>query len=253
MGNVVNAVDRYPDIPADIRAALKKRMAARDYDEVVSIKRDSISGRNSYSSDIRDMHFGNGQICGTVSRAKWADSAEERGLVYCEANHCILVPTICRNVSRIARLPQRNAEALEGPGLAGDAVAAGPMGNELSFDAPAAGPLVNPTALPFGALADGGAAPVVMADVPGVGGGAILPGGGGSFGGGGSPIGDDTTGGGGGGGTPGGGGGGGGGSFSGGGGGGPIILTPVPEPSTYMLLLAGLGAVIGVARRRRPA
>ncbi|MEO8310900.1 MAG: PEP-CTERM sorting domain-containing protein [Caldimonas sp.] len=34
---------------------------------------------------------------------------------------------------------------------------------------------------------------------------------------------------------------------------GTIAVTPVPEPGTYALLLAGLGAISVVARRRRPS
>ena len=45
MGDVVAAVDRYRDIPADVRARLKTRMAKRQYDDLVSIRRDSIDGR----------------------------------------------------------------------------------------------------------------------------------------------------------------------------------------------------------------
>jgi hypothetical protein len=40
-----------------------------------------------------------------VTRARWTDRMHERGLVYCEQGHCILVPTVCRNVSRIDRRP----------------------------------------------------------------------------------------------------------------------------------------------------
>lgn len=103
MGDVVGAVDRYTDIPADVRARLKKRMAARQYDDIVSIKRDSITGKHSYPSAIRDMHFGWNSVCNTVTRDKWSPAMEERGLVYCEGDQCILVPTVCRNVSRIDR------------------------------------------------------------------------------------------------------------------------------------------------------
>ena len=103
MGDVVAAVDRYPDIPAPVRARLKERMASRSYDEVVSIRRDAIVGKARYRPEIRDMHFGTGQVCGTVNRMQWQADTQERGLVYCEAGHCILVPTVCRNVSRISR------------------------------------------------------------------------------------------------------------------------------------------------------
>lgn len=103
MGDVVAAVDHYRDIPEPVRAKLKARMQARKYDEIVDIRRDSISGRARYDNAIRDMHFGAGSVCRTVTRAKWADQHLERGLVYCEDGQCILVPTVCRNVSRITR------------------------------------------------------------------------------------------------------------------------------------------------------
>jgi len=103
MGDVVAAVDRYKDIPVATRERLKARMHKREYDEMVSIKRDGITGKAQYSSEIRDMHFGAGSVCGTVTRAKWTQTMEERGLVYCEDGQCILVPTVCRNVSRIPR------------------------------------------------------------------------------------------------------------------------------------------------------
>jgi hypothetical protein len=103
MGDVVAAVDRYVDIPVPVRARLKARMVRREYDEIVSIRRGSIGGRHAYGSAIRDMHFGSGSVCATVSRERWSVSAQERGIVYCEGEQCILVPTVCRNVSRIFR------------------------------------------------------------------------------------------------------------------------------------------------------
>jgi hypothetical protein len=132
MGEVVAAVDHYPDIPADVRARLKERMAERRYDDLVTIRRDSIVGRDEYDPGIRDMHFGEGSVCAQTTRTGWSAEMRERGLVYCESGHCILVPTVCRNVSRIERLaPKRVAEP---------AVPAGPGGGELLFDPPAAGP-----------------------------------------------------------------------------------------------------------------
>jgi hypothetical protein len=105
MGDVVAAVDRYADIPADVRQRLKARMAKRAYDEIVTIRRDSIEGRRRYDPRIADMHFGTGRVCREVVRTSWTAQTSERGLVYCESDQCILVPTVCRNVSRIRRAP----------------------------------------------------------------------------------------------------------------------------------------------------
>ncbi len=105
MGDVVAAVDRYTDIPTAVRVRLKQRMQARQYDDFVDIRRDSISGRAAYEPTIRDMHFGLDRVCRQVTRERWSAQMHERGVVYCEQEHCLLVPTVCRNVSRINRLP----------------------------------------------------------------------------------------------------------------------------------------------------
>lgn len=134
-GDVTAAVDRYTDIPAPVREALKKRVAARQYDEIAAIRRDAIEGDYSYS-ELRDMHFGQGQVCRTVTRGKWSDTAVERGMVYCESGHCLIVPTVCRNLSRVTRGPSLRAAAPARP-EGGDTAAAAP--DELEYDPPGAG------------------------------------------------------------------------------------------------------------------
>lgn len=103
-GEIPAAVDAYRDIPAATRARLKARMAARQFDEVVKITPTEIIGRAIYASQIRDMHWAGGVCRGVADRSRWPAGSTERGLVYCEDGHCILVPTVCRNVSRITRL-----------------------------------------------------------------------------------------------------------------------------------------------------
>ncbi|WP_198937953.1 MHFG family PEP-CTERM protein, partial [Pelomonas sp. KK5] len=140
MGDVVAAVDRYQDIPSRTRDKLKARMARRDYDEIVSIKRDGIKGQATYGGDITDMYFGQGSVCRTVTRSKWTDAMEERGLVYCEDGQCILVPTVCRNVSRIRRMaPRPVAMAAATPPASADSYVAPPE-TELEMDPTGAGP-----------------------------------------------------------------------------------------------------------------
>ncbi len=110
-GSVVAAVDRYSDIPLPVRTRLKQRMEAKQFDELATIRRDSITGKSRYAAQIRDMHFGQGTVCRTVTRQRWSESTVERGLVYCESGHCLIVPTVCNNVSRITRLPGKNVAA----------------------------------------------------------------------------------------------------------------------------------------------
>ncbi len=103
-GDVPSAVDSYTDIPAEVRARLKYRMERRKYDDLAVIRRDSIQGYDTSYSDLRSMHFGKGDVCSTVTRDSWPEKHEEVGLIYCEAGHCLIVPTVCRNVSRVTKI-----------------------------------------------------------------------------------------------------------------------------------------------------
>ncbi|NHQ92599.1 MHFG family PEP-CTERM protein [Janthinobacterium lividum] len=244
MGDVVAAVDRYTDIAPPVREQLKERMRARQYDEIVVISRDAIRGKGNYNARISDMHFGPGRVCRNVTRAGWSAQMQERGLVYCVQGQCILVPTICRNVSRITQAPA-SAPPAAGAAPGGAApVAAAPAAPE------AAGvPLIdNPDALRGGSFT-GGAMPPEVASIPFLPfdfvrtvGGITPPAGigGGSGGGGGlppdqgssiivpptvilptlPPI-------------------------------GPTVLPAVPEPQTWAMLLAGLALMAYGARKRR--
>lgn len=111
IGSTAAAIDRYADIPAAVRSTLKRRMEEGQSDDQVNITRDGITGKNQYSAEIRDMHFGRNSLCNTVTRSKWAATRIEPGAVYCVGEHCILVPKICGNVSRISRTSPAMAAA----------------------------------------------------------------------------------------------------------------------------------------------
>jgi hypothetical protein len=162
-GTMTAAVERYPDIPAPTRRALAARMERQQFDEVVAIRRHGVDGY----AGMRDMHWGAGRVCrGPVDKTGWTASDEEIGLVYCEAGHCLIVPTVCRNVSRIERLPQARTALLEVPGgTGGAAVQAGDVLPAALVDIPQillAGPL-SALAMPQGAAGE------LVADAPGAG------------------------------------------------------------------------------------
>ena len=156
MGDILAAVERYRDIPPEVRGALKARMLAHQYDDIAVITRDTIRGVQTYT-DLRDMHFGEGRLCGRPSRALWSTQHVERGLVYCEAEHCLIVPTVCRNVSRVTRtttppvLPPTEppVEIPGGPDLAQQRLAL--QGEDTEIIAPAK-PIPEPSTLALLAL-----------------------------------------------------------------------------------------------------
>jgi hypothetical protein len=167
MGDVVAAVDRYPDIAPQVREQLKARMRARQYDEIVVISRDAIRGKGNYDARISDMHFGPGRVCRNVTRSGWSEQMQERGLVYCVQGACILVPTVCRNVSRITQAVAagpRSAGGVPGgaaPGGASPGAAAPP-----SAPATAGVPVIEHPAAAHGSSFTGPPPPAVVASLP---------------------------------------------------------------------------------------
>jgi len=118
-GNVRDALERYTDIPDADRIALKHRIQDGQADEQVQITRDAIRGEHDYNPEIRDMHFGAASVCHQVTRSHWDAARTEPGAVYCVKDHCILVPKICGNISRVSRRPAAPAPAQQAAQLNG--------------------------------------------------------------------------------------------------------------------------------------
>jgi hypothetical protein len=135
-GTFHEAIDSYVDIPLEIRSKLKARMDKWDYDDLVEIKRDSITslgGGQRYSPHIWSMHFGSGSVCSGVDRSGWTTEVQG-AMVFCEEGHCLLLPAVCRNISRIFR-PTK--EVLGGtPPISFEALAELPPLEPLSHEAP---------------------------------------------------------------------------------------------------------------------
>jgi hypothetical protein len=101
-GDPASALSDYA-LPDATRAKLRAMMATRQFTDVAVITRDNIAGRDSYV-DLRGMHSGHGQFCrGPVDRSAWRARHEERGLVYCADDACVIVPTVCNNVALVTR------------------------------------------------------------------------------------------------------------------------------------------------------
>ena len=125
-GDVVKAVDSFSDLDAGTRARLKDRLKnLKNYDDVVTITRDGITGKSSYDPEIRNMHFGKDRLCKTVTRKKWLPDHREHGMVYCEGSSCVMIPAVCGNLSEITR---RAAVGGGGTPAPDDGIAGGPGG-----------------------------------------------------------------------------------------------------------------------------
>jgi hypothetical protein len=122
-GTVSAAVSRYVDIPAPVRKQLIAKIESGKADDTAAIMRDSIAGKYDYSPQITDMHFGERTVCGSVTRDQWVDTAREQAKVYCVDNHCLSVPRICGNISRVQRIAGAGGGTVPGGGAMPAAVA----------------------------------------------------------------------------------------------------------------------------------
>ena len=114
-------------MPGETRRKLGEMMRAHQSTDVAVITRDDIQGRQDYT-EMREMHVGRGHLChGPVDRSTWTPDRRERALVYCADDTCVIVPTICNNVSLVTRRPQSVAALPPDEGPIDIAPAAGPL------------------------------------------------------------------------------------------------------------------------------
>jgi hypothetical protein len=253
-GTIAAAVERHTDIPPATRAKLAAAMSQpRKAADHVTITRDSVSGPGG-TYTLRDMNFGKGTICwGAVTRDSWPVDRTERALVFCEDGYCLARHSICRNVTRAYRSSVQQLAQVPG-GLLMDAPPALEVPESwstmrrLDWVAPVVGEGPSPV-VPSGSGVDEGSEPFASTGytpwwftgtsgwlpAPPMAGPPITPGQPGAPG-------DPTAG------TP----------IPPWGPGVPGIpgspwdpVIPVPEPSTYAMMLLGLGLVAWLARRRR--
>ena len=229
----------------DTRRRLRALMAAHHYTDVATITRDDIVGQQHYD-DLREMHSGHGQTChGAVDRSAWSDQVQERGLVYCAGDTCVIVPTICNNVSLVTRKPDEHAQAAEDDGPIDISPSAGPPPMAATAPSNEDSGQATPEFLPA-PPGDSGSSVDDNAGGGGTSGAAccFIGSGGNGGGGAGNPIASGPTG------TP-------GSSPTGPTGTPPVGSSPpvsaVPEAPASMLMLAGLAVLLALARRSRRA
>ena len=110
-GSVPSAIASY-GLPIKTQTALIAAFERREFTDSVVIDRDSIRGnRHEYEPEIRSMHFGSaGRICGMVTRSGWPAEHVETALVLCADGECIGWPAVCGNVFRLTRTRDQAAQ-----------------------------------------------------------------------------------------------------------------------------------------------
>jgi hypothetical protein len=210
-GTAESAIMALDVIPLDARQRLAAR--ARDsFDYFVFVQRDSITSKGQeFEREVSMMNFGDGaKVCADVNRSTWADSHVETAMVYCDGNdgYCVGKFAVCGNWAIFTRSRAKETPAVVLPPAA-------------SEDVPVLTALPAMTVTPLAGMSD-----VAM---PSYQGGSFESWGGGGF----SDSGGGvvyvpsppcaqccaTP-------TP------------------PPITPPVPEPATWLLMLAGLATLI---------
>ncbi|QBE66738.1 MHFG family PEP-CTERM protein [Pseudoduganella lutea] len=215
-GTATEAVSRYVDIPAATRHRLAAKIDAGNADDDVVITRDAIEGRASYAPAISAMHFGRQTVCERVTRERWPASAREPAKVYCADGHCLIVPRICNNISRI-----RVAGGGAGSGIAGPAKVTSPqVARPGSIPEPAGAPEVDIEAADAMAQLAASAPVAPPPSLPATAFGNWTPGPGPAVGG----LPGDIA---------------------------PMPVSAIPEPAGWMMFFAGVAGVLVYSRFRR--
>jgi hypothetical protein len=125
------AVDKLDYIPEATRTALKKRLTnTREYDDHITMSSTSVVGSLGAWS-ISDMNGGNGKVCkGLVTTKTWKPDHTERALVFCEKGWCLAYFSVCRNIALATLVYSKKPENFLGKANMPD-----PIDYDLTFDA----------------------------------------------------------------------------------------------------------------------
>lgn len=100
-GNLGDAIYRLP-IDIEDKRKLTTLVEKKDYVEMATITQKGIEGFYYKYDNLRYMAFGRNKICRNV-KMNWEPARVERGLVYCTPKVCVIIPTVCNNISLIDR------------------------------------------------------------------------------------------------------------------------------------------------------
>lgn len=112
--HIERALDSYL-FEKKLRDDLVWRIKSMQPDAVVFIRSDGIYSAYGTASNLRDMHSKRGICRGPVDRSAWKPEHSESALVYCSEGHCVAVPVVCGNISRIDYSPKTVTRKPLGP------------------------------------------------------------------------------------------------------------------------------------------
>jgi hypothetical protein len=99
-GTTEAAIHAYAEIPRATQDELIAKFERREFDDFVTIDRDSIrSSGGDYDPVIRRMHFGAtpDHLCDTVDRSNWSPEHVETAIVVYADGWYVAAPTVCGN------------------------------------------------------------------------------------------------------------------------------------------------------------
>lgn len=99
-GTTAGALSHY-DMPDTTRRRLADRIDHNDFDTVVSVTREGVTGY----AGMRNMHFGKDRMCHKIDTSKWSKDAVQLGFVFIENGHHIVKWFICHNLTELVPLP----------------------------------------------------------------------------------------------------------------------------------------------------
>jgi len=100
VGSVELALQSYK-FPKKVVDSLAEKIKQNDYTSEALITKDGVIS-NGYAFSLRDMHWGNNQKCiGNVNRDNWSANHKEKAKIFCEGNHCVIIPEVCNNIAKI--------------------------------------------------------------------------------------------------------------------------------------------------------
>lgn len=99
--NTVSAALSQFSIPAAHKNVIEAQIKAGANTGMVFITKDGLVSPDRNLSTFMMMTFGKNKMCYGVERTRWADSHYEPAKLYCSGDYCVMIPTVCGNITQV--------------------------------------------------------------------------------------------------------------------------------------------------------